>query len=1162
MQPASVDDGSAAPIPVRITLLGQPRVLAADGSREFALVRKSLNVLAYLVLNRGRPTARDSVAFALFPDDDEDVARGHLRRNLSYLLSSLPPRSETTRFVRIDGDKMVWNDAALADIDVIAFERAIAEGRDDDAVAEYGGDLLPTLYEEWTNAKRERLRDDYHAALTRTIERDRSIRRFDRATATAHKLLDADPWREDIVRQLMAIRYEAGDRAGALSEFERFGARLRAELSVEPMAETFAVRDAILRGSRLASSLPVDRRSPQDETSTMTLPFVGRDDALRSAVDWWHSAADHGAGYLFVSGRAGIGKSRFAAELARKVEYEGGIVVRGETSAGGEYRPYEAFIEALRSATRTRAASGPRGKGDVWQRVLDELLDEHAQATFVDDRAARIRLFDSVRRGLADLAHARPVALIIEDLHWAGSATIDLLEFVATRLGETQLLIVATFRSDELSPAHPIRALRRQLTSHGSGREIVLEPLDDRAAVAAARGTEIDFSEEQLAQAVERAAGVPLLLVEALRDIAAGRDVGTGGIEDLFGSRLSRLSQAAETALVYGAVIGARFDLSVLAATTGWSDDEIVDALGASIELGLVRASTPGLTFSFTHHLVHRVALDRIAAADRSKVHALVARALASLPQHHGAGSGEIARHYLAAGVPHKAAEHFLTAARYARDVYANSEACDMATAGLELLAAGDPATAAMRQDFLIVRESAFARIGDLARRRADALALYALSADDPERVCAALERVFEAHRDDAVVRQETLEHLAALAPLSLRNGAIYERTLAANAFADANFPAARDAALRSVQLFDQLGDVRSAFFARSQYIHSLCRIGDFASASRDIAEQRPLCETSDDLELRMEFYRVASSVSSGAGRFDVGLTDARQSLELALRVGDRFGEARARHNVAFFLAMMSEYEQAIREQERTLEAYTLVADTAGIANTIVNLASVRGFCGDHAGAEALLGRLSDEALAFPYVALMTSVNRACFALRSDTIDDAERHLIAATELASRFQTVLLAARIGSRYGEFCARSGREDEALTYLTDALAAYTSLSERAMMIEAHALIARLRAGNGDFETARTHASQAAALTDDTPIQHFAEHAWHLAAAYELMGDHGEARQFAERAARAFVDEATRMDAELAESYARLPWHMHAIAYLNDQPVPLRLRDTIAG
>jgi DNA-binding SARP family transcriptional activator len=177
---------------VRIALFGQPRVVSADGTTEFPLPRKTLNVLAYLILRHERAQARDAVAFALFPDDDEERARASLRRNLSYLLTSLPAANGEP-FVLADAERRAWNPAAPAHVDVLAFERAIAEGRDDDALAEYGGPLLPTLYDEWTATDRERLREAANDALARIIARDRSLRRFDAATAAARRLLEDDP---------------------------------------------------------------------------------------------------------------------------------------------------------------------------------------------------------------------------------------------------------------------------------------------------------------------------------------------------------------------------------------------------------------------------------------------------------------------------------------------------------------------------------------------------------------------------------------------------------------------------------------------------------------------------------------------------------------------------------------------------------------------------------------------------------------------------------------------------------------------------------------------------------------------------------------------------------------------------------------------------------
>ena len=422
--------------------------------------------------------------------------------------------------VSADTERLAWSAGDSTHVDVVAFENALRAGSDDAALAEYAGQLLPTIYDEWTTADRERLRDAFHEALVRTIARERSQRRFDAATARAHRLLDEDPWREDVVRQLIAIRYEAGDRAGALAAFERFATRLRDEMHAEPMPETVALRDAVLRGARLASSEPRPSTVAADASVDVALPFVGRDADMQRARECWRSAADGRAGLLLVAGEAGAGKSRFATELARLVESEGGSVLRGYTPAGGEYRPYEAFVEALKATP--------------------DLLDDQLDAALTDDRAARLRLFDSVRRRLSESSRRRVAALVLEDLHWAGAATIDLLEFVVRRLERDPILIVATFRDDELPRAHPLRALVRQLQGRGSVTEIVLDRLsapDAAAAIRAALG-ETAADEAAIARAVAWADGVPLLLDEAMRDLAAGRTSNAADITTLVGERV------------------------------------------------------------------------------------------------------------------------------------------------------------------------------------------------------------------------------------------------------------------------------------------------------------------------------------------------------------------------------------------------------------------------------------------------------------------------------------------------------------------------------------------------------------------------------------------------------------------------------------------------
>ena len=1150
--------GNADTLPLRIALFGQPHVTSADGRRAFPLQRKTLNVLAYLILHRQRPAAREAVAFALFPDEEEEVARGSLRRNLSYLLSSLPQLSAAQRFIIAEGKTIAWNADAPAVVDVDAFERAIADGNDDEAIAVYAGELLPTLYDEWTTRERERLRDEFHDALVRVVRRDRSLRRFDGATLAAHRLLDDDPWREDVVRELMAIRYEAGDRIGALAVFERFVERARAEMRTDPMAETIAVRDGILRGARLATSEPLPRHGDGQAAAAAGLPLVGRNDAMETALRLWHDAADGRCAVLFVAGEAGIGKSRFAIELARAIEREGGLVVRGETSAGGEQRPYEAFVDALRNAEVARARPATTKESGVWRDVLEELLDEHAGATLADDRSARVRLFDSVRRGFADLARTRPAVVILEDLHWAGSATIELLDFIALRLGHAPVMFVATLRTDELPGSHPLRALLRGLESRGGASVISLQRLGSADATTALRAAlPPDTSVETIGRAVARADGVPLLLAEAGRDIGAGRSDAATDVTALVGDRFARLSAAGEAVLVYGAVFGARFELGPLAAVTGWPDDELIEALGESIELGLIRASVkpPGLAFAFTHHLVHAAATDLITPQDRTRAHALVARVLAAMPPERGRRAAEIARHFELAGEGRRAAEQYLDAARYALDVFANGDAQDAATAGLALLP-GAAADRELRYDLLEARERALKRIGLSADRRSDIERLVELAADDTPRALVALERRLDAHLLNDAVRDETLARLAALATRSERAAAVYARAAADAAYYDGDFVRTRDAALQAALHFERCGDADGALAVRCKHVNALTRLAAYDEAGAAIEALRPIAEANEDAALRAEFYRVASSAEiaiDGA----LAQTDARRSLELAVRVGDRYAEARARQNIAVCLgSVVHDYASALDEHERALSAYRDVGDVYGVFDTMLNLATVRGFCGDHAGARALLEALEYPTTRQPWFVMRAAANRGSLALQAGDLVAAERDIVLAHELARELGTELYASRMQSCIGEVCARTGRAEEARAHLDASISALESLGQHKLSAPLHAVKARFHADRDERRDAERHLQTADELTARLPIQHLGEMAWNMTAAAAQLGDVAAAQRYAWTSARAFVEEALRMDADLAESYSRLPWHVNATAYLAGRDVPLRL------
>jgi len=1115
----------ARDVGIRVALFGQPLVTSDDRASEYPLPRKTLHVLAFLIVNRQRPMMRDAVAFTLFPDDEEDAARNALRRNLSYLLGALP---NGRRFIDVDSERLAWIADSPAHVDVIAFEQAVREGRDADALLEYAGPLLPTIYDEWTTSERERLRDMHHEVLSRVVATQRSLRNYDAATATAHQLLSDDPWREDIVRQLMSIRYEAGDRAGSLATFDRFSHVLRGEMQAEPMPETIALRDAVLRGARLATSEAHRSVLASPASSDPALPHVGRDAAMQNAYAAWHASADGRASVLFVSGESGVGKSRFATELVRVAEREGGFIVRGYTSAGGEQRPYEAFIEALHGAAA--------------------LLDEQVGAQTADDRAGRLRLFEAVRRHVVDVSRARPMVLVLEDVHWAGAATINLLELLARRLGDAPVLIVATARSDELARAHPLRALRRRLSGEGLATEIVLGRLNADDALRAARAAlPQSIGDAQVTEALRWVEGVPVLLAEVVRELGAGRASNAASMTALVAERFGRLSPDAETAIVFGAVLGERFDLETIVAATGWRDDQMLDAIGELVDAGFVRATAQlgTLAFAFTHDLVRVAAIERMSPNDVVRAHGLVARAMAAQSPGDRARSRAIAVHFAEAGERTRAAAHFLTAAQYALDVFANADARESATLGFDLCDENDPAQRDLRWNLLELRERSLARIGATAEQRADVERLVNL-ADTEDRRVEALSRLFEAFRNDPAGRHDAVTAFAKQidAMPSAAARCAYEYAVARNAYMDGDFAESRAKAFGVADAFAALGDERSATKAHFLGILCLARLGSFPEAVAEIGRLRPRLDASDDLVLRWEFH-ITASVAYGETERPAALDEAARALALALRIGDRFAEARAHHNIGTLSSKIGRYDRALTEHEATLAACRDIGDTVGIRDALLNVASVLLFCGDSERSRHLLYEVNEEAT--PWLALRCTIMRGVVARQSDELDAAERYFLETQTQARELGATFYDARVACELATLRIAQRRFDEAAAHVGYALETFATMGKPDVEIEALALSAHIRAALGDRDGARGHVRQAVDRVRERRVQHANEIFWNVAAAYAHIGEHETAQRFAGEAVAAAVFEAMGMPADLAECFLGLRSNRDAVAYL---------------
>jgi len=1023
---------------LHVHLLGQPRFALGDEPFRFSARPKALPLLGYLLLHRDRPVSRDSLAFLLWEDDEEEKARTNLRRHL-HELGQLLPTAPVPWFVT-DSETVAWNATAPLWLDVAEFEAHIARGEPSGAVDLYGGDLLENLYEEWLFGPRDRFRNAYLAALTDLIRAARGARNFTAAAEYAGRLLRGDPWREDIVRQLMAVRYESGDRAGALQTFDSFARLLRAEMDVEPMPETIALRDVIVRNAATepaAGEVSPERQALQvNAPATFMLPFVGRDSELEQLAAAWSRAARGRGGALLVSGEAGIGKTRLVSQLAMRAEAEGGRVLWGATSSP-ESVAYQSLADALRNAVPMIAASTLR---PLWLASLAQIVPELRSRVPdlpdlppIDPQRERTRLFEAIATTLEALSTPRPLLLVLEDLHWAEAATIAALEFLVARVTQRSILVIGTYRDEEVARVHALRNLRRRLQPERLLAHIALPPLGREAVndlvetLPSRRGSSRDVVDDVYAISE----GNPLFVGEVIRNLAEGweLDVTSSTLHDLIGARFERLSTPARELAEIAATIGEGFDVDVLREASAWSEPAVLEALDELQDRAIIRepVGRHRFDYAFTHHLVQRTVYLSSSPKVRQRRHRRIARVMEDLfAPRLEVVAAEVARHHEGGGNLARAGELYVHAARAAAAVFANDEALAHARKAVTLC--GEDS--AIRFEALALAEAMNDRAGDREAQRADLAALEALTRASANRaqLCDILSRSARFHRarGDRVAEHRAIEELKAEAQATGNAHWLGEAFEAEATYLEVTGKPAEALPVvrKAVEYFGDAGNARGLVSALTLQASVAAFLGETAEADACISRAREVAHAAREATLLVRVLRCETNVCHWFERWQRHDEVARESFALARSVGDREMEATCLGALALSETRLNRFREAREHFVESAALFESIGKLQGWATVSINASAIEIEAGRWAPAMALSERaeLLAQRCDWRYGEGLCLVNRGLVAhYRGDFLAArayAEKALALAAQLGNeRLEAVALAQRGGALFG-------------------------------------------------------------------------------------------------------------------------------------------------
>jgi len=735
--------------------------------------------------------------------------------------------------------------------------------------------------------------------------------------------------------------------------------------------------------------------------------FVGRVPELRALVTALDDSAHGSPQVRVVIGEAGVGKSTMLRQLLPEMRLRGVTLVAGralESENRASYGPWAELVLALHEA-----GLAPAGPWPLLERLVPALRPAGATPSIVPlDPSQSHQLLQELVRFLRAASESRPLALLLEDLHWADAASWDALEYVLAQLVTERICVLASLRSEEAAYGL-VRERRQRLSRDERSRELRVERLTAAEVREWLQGAlhRSELGDDLLDFVLRHTEGNPFLVMQLLRTMnEAGVFTNTGsawvwtipatlslpaGMSDLVARRLARLPVDAARILVTAAAIGRTFSLELVAEASGAEMEAVLDAVDSGLATSVLEPvhESDDDTYRFAHTLLVDAVLHTVSPARQRLIHRRIADLLAV---RNPDAVDAVAWHYARSGDGSQTYTWCRSAAERAIARYALDDATRFLELALEHASSDDERAAA--QDELARAAELSGRWHDVARW-CEAVLGNVLVTAHPVRALPVLQR-----RLNALVRlgqaapdtEEACRDLLALAERDgSRNDVVHIRSLLVQALARmGRTQEAVDIAMESVVLAESGGDEALVCEALhrlgitliagrpGEAVELLIKLvararkrGDRAMEARAFLSLGVARTRARDDHGGAEAFRAALSVARAAHALDVAASASMNLGVLELRRGD-FAAAQEAckdalrlyttlRNNANRLAALYNLASLERERGDAEAALALYRETAALAE---QLGAADIAIGAHAGAGVAALRLDDVAAA------------------------------------------------------------------------------------------------------------------------------------------------------------------------------------------------------
>jgi DNA-binding SARP family transcriptional activator len=670
--------------------------ISDQAGRVMALPSKgSRRLLAYLLSRHGQTQTRGKLCAVLWSETEDVQARRWLSQALWQIKQGLGFDAMSKRLIS-STQGICFQFHRHDEFDQLKFEDSIAFGMDDTvndlskrivalktAINIYRDEYLVDVYDDWALECRQELQLRYLRALQQLFSLYVHCAELDNALDCANRLLQFDPFREEMHREVMILHLQRGQPAKALAHYTELSRVLEREQMGLPTTATQELRQRILNAENNEKLI---------ESRQLPAPFIGRTlERLWLTQRLERLARQSRGGVVLIEGEAGLGKTRLLQEVVTEAAWQKIEVLSGMPQTARPLEAYGQISQAMKGAiTPIRAELLIERLELVWLAQAARVLSIPGVNPSPKDQLAADQGADRLRsalcRVIAALSDIAPQVLVLDDLHLADDATLELMPGLIRSLRDKPILILIGLRPDEARARPVVRLMLQALEGEPQLLRVRLQPLSLEVSTELAQSQKSDINSKLIEKAIIEARGNPFYLLELLRSL--GTQPHNHTLQNLplpesirihLAERISRLDPQTRLVLSAVAILDSDARVTTLVDCLGQPRSQLLHSLDLLVRYGWVRVEMQRVLLE--HDLLREVACDQLRPVEYQNLHLQSATILAS---DHSTSAATLALHFERGGDLQQALHYHQLAALNAGRVQAYGvalEHCDRAVA-------------------------------------------------------------------------------------------------------------------------------------------------------------------------------------------------------------------------------------------------------------------------------------------------------------------------------------------------------------------------------------------------------------------------------------------------------------------------------------------------